>query len=490
MGSQGVELVAQQVAETPAVPTLPDLRLQKRRARVIEVLRDHPDQSYPQALGTDGDIEGFYRLVENRRVRPQGLLGPHYEEVVQRAASSDEVLIISDTTKVTHQTATLEGGFGPLSGGKKLGYHVHAALAVDAETHTPLGTLAMENWARKPRTDGGGKRNADKRWKAPDKESLRWLRTALTASKRLGDRARAIHVMDREADSYELFSALVSSGDGFVIRGNHDRKLASGQLSELAEAAETKFERSVYVSKRQANEMPAAQRKHPPRKSRWTRLSVKAFRVVLQSPPKLPDLPEQLELSLVYVVEEEPPEGEEPICWTLLTTEPVDTLEQIARVVDVYRGRWLIEEFFKAIKTGCRFEERLFESVHTSANALAVTMTFAYKMLVLRQVAQEEPTVPAKHVLDADRISLLRAIAKTQLDKRDRLPPRPTVADVLHVIARLGGFLRHNRRPGWLVLGRGWQKFLFLEAGDRMRRVRQGQAVSPVNWDLMAFEMD
>jgi IS4 transposase len=39
-----------------------------------------------------------------------------------------------------------------------------------------------------------------------------------------------------------------------------------------------------------------------------------------------------------------------------MTTEAVETAEQVAAVVDAYRARWLIEEFFKALKTGCGFE--------------------------------------------------------------------------------------------------------------------------------------
>ena len=41
----------------------------------------------------------------------------------------------------------------------------------------------------------------------------------------------------------------------------------------------------------------------------------------------------------------------EPVDWLLLTSEPIDTDEQILEVVDIYRARWLIEEYFSALKT-------------------------------------------------------------------------------------------------------------------------------------------
>ena len=32
-------------------------------------------------------------------------------------------------------------------------------------------------------------------------------------------------------------------------------------------------------------------------------------------------------------------------------------------------------------------------------------------------------------------------------------------------IARLGGFLKHNKRPGWQVLARGFEDLLVMEHG-------------------------
>jgi hypothetical protein len=53
------------------------------------------------------------------------------------------------------------------------------------------------------------------------------------------------------------------------------------------------------------------------------------------------------------------PPGAEPVAWVFITTEPLATVEQIRAVLEIYRTRWLIEEFFKALKTGCSLENRL-----------------------------------------------------------------------------------------------------------------------------------
>jgi hypothetical protein len=63
-------------------------------------------------------------------------------------------------------------------------------------------------------------------------------------------------------------------------------------------------------------------------------------------------------VNVVQVYEVEPPEGEEPVEWRLVTNEPMTTVGQVAAVVDHYRGRWTVEEFFKALKTGCAIETR------------------------------------------------------------------------------------------------------------------------------------
>ena len=52
----------------------------------------------------------------------------------------------------------------------------------------------------------------------------------------------------------------------------------------------------------------------------------------------------ELELNVVRVCESHTPAGAVPVEWILYTTEPVDTAEQLAQVVDIYRARWLIEE--------------------------------------------------------------------------------------------------------------------------------------------------
>ena len=140
--------------------------------------------------------------------------------------------------------------------------------------------------------------------------------------------------------------------------------------------------------------------------------------------------------------------------WTLTTTEPIATPADVLRIVDAYRARWVIEEFFKALKTGCSFERRQLGSYHALLNALAVSLPIASLLLRLRSVGRERPEAPARDVIDEKLLAILCTLA------RRPVPPAPTARDVMYAIAGLGGHLPRNGDPGWMTLGRGMEQLL------------------------------
>jgi len=170
-----------------------------------------------------------------------------------------------------------------------------------------------------------------------------------------------------------------------------------------------------------------------------------------------------ISLNIVYVLERRPPPGEPAVEWFLLTDLPTATSDQLAFVVDCYRGRWMIEEYFKALKTGCQYEKRQLESAHSLLNAMAVLAPVAWRLLLLRHLARNSPERSAAAALNPVQIDVLRAVAKRPM------PSRPTVKDALLAVAGLGGHLPRNGDPGWLVLGRGMHDLLLLELGWRAR---------------------
>jgi hypothetical protein len=180
-----------------------------------------------------------------------------------------------------------------------------------------------------------------------------------------------------------------------------------------------------------------------------------------------------LHVNVVTVDEIDVPQGEEPILWQLVTTEPVATTEDIERIVDAYRMRWVIEEFFKALKTGCAFEKRQLESYATLVNALAMFTVIAWRLLLLRFVARTEPESTATNALTERQVRVLQALS-TMPDAPVRVDipaTNPTAGDALFAVAQLGGHIQNNGAPGWLVLARGLESLLLVELGWRAREV-------------------
>lgn len=155
----------------------------------------------------------------------------------------------------------------------------------------------------------------------------------------------------------------------------------------------------------------------------------------------------------------------EPVEWTLLTTEPIESPADVERIVDIYRTRWLIEEYFKALKTGCSIEKRQLESKHSLLNALAVFIPIAWRLLRLRNLARDEAEAPATDALSDVQIEVLIATSKKR-----KLPLKPTVREALLAVAALGGNIKNNGEPGWMVLGRGYDRLLTMETAWRAAR--------------------
>ena len=170
----------------------------------------------------------------------------------------------------------------------------------------------------------------------------------------------------------------------------------------------------------------------------------------------------------VLVREVKAPRGVEPLEWMLLTKEPVGTLEQATTVVGYYEKRWLIEEFHKAWKSGCRVEHRPLQSLGNLERMMVITSHVAVRLLQLRSSADElGEKSSCEPILERDEWECLHAMAKPGKP----IPKRPPTARwALESIARLGGWQDTKRtgRIGWQTLWHGWDIFQNRFVGWRM----------------------
>ena len=445
---------------------LGDPRRVLRAQLVVGRLAAKPDASLPDALVTDAELEGAYRLFGNDQVSFEHLFDAHALGTAERARGSGLVLAIHDTTHCTFPHADPKE-VGYLNTGKP-GFPLHMTLLIDTrEWRRPLGLTHAEILPRSKAPRRGSKRRPSSHatGKDPDREFLRWQRGIdLTEARLIGTRAAVIHIADRESDSYALMATCLQQGQRFIFRARNNRNaLQAGArvpIRTLIEGAAVALEREVPLSRRLGASAPATRRTHPPREGRSARLGFSATSAKLCRPNIVgAHMPATIDVNVLHIFEQDPPDGQEPVDWLLYTTEPLDTVAQIEAVVDYYRCRWQIEELNKALKTGCVVQERQLESLAALTTMLALSLPIAVELLALRTLARADSTCPATTVLTTQQLAALRHMSHRPL------PKRPTIQDALWCIAGLGGHIKNNGPPGWQVLQRGMEKFVHFAAG-------------------------
>lgn len=434
---------------------LNDHRLDVRALGAVSRALAAPGDSFPNMMYDDAELEGFYRLMNNSAVSLRALLTPHYAATARRVtATARPVIVAHDTTAFSFGGEGERKGVGTIAN-HGTGFAAHAALALtfdglplgvlDVQTHTRFGKATTPSWKRDP----------------AHRESARWSRGVEGAMAHLGEQQDVVHVMDREADAYLLIDALLARKRSFVIRlSQGKRKIVDENYAELSDAIEViaaVTTRDAWISARSDyKRQHGAKATHPARQGREVHLAIGARQITFKagSDRKHATQPTR-DVNVVRVWEPKPVAGEPAVEWLLITNLPIATTAQLEHIVDCYRRRWCIEEFFKALKTGCAYEERQFESRHALENALALFVPIAAHLLLLRSLARATPDVPAATSLSCLQLQVLRAISR-----RFKLNEAPTVREALFAIAGLGGFLKRNGEPGWQTLGRGHERLL------------------------------
>lgn len=439
-----------------------DGRLDDRLRQILPRLASNPAQSFPEQMVTDGEQEALYRFLKNPKVTIDALLEGHRAQTQERMTGRSIVRIVHDTSEFMFK-GEREGL--PTVNKEAKGFSAHLSLAVAGDdSREPLGVLGLFPFFQKQELKGLTKSEKTKKYRETpraEKKSSRWETQAIETNGYLPSGIEAIHLMDQEADDYSVFSALCAASLRFVIRVESRRLTAeNSRVDDALALLPTTLLREVQISSRSKAQ---ASRPHPQRKARTTTLSVRASTITLTKPAStLEAAYDSVTLNAVHVFEVAPPAGEEPIQWMLFTTEPIGTVEEIAAVVDHYRARWIIEEYFKALKTGCSFEKRQLCSYEGLLRTLALFVPLAWTLLALRNLGRDDNPPPATKVFSPEQLRLLRAVLR---DRRRELPDNPTVRDAMLGIAALGGHIKNNGDPGWQVLGRGLHRFSEFEEG-------------------------
>lgn len=437
---------------------LGDRRLMQRLGTVASRAMAAPGAGFPQMMASDAELEGVYRLLNNERVTFAAVIAPHVEATLKRAADQGTCLVLHDTTSFEFGGETRRDGLGLMIGNGQ-GFFAHVSLAVaPGDARLPLGVCAIEHWSRQTRK---GSNHSPDTWRDPNRESLRWARQLeKVESLERPKNVSWVHVMDREGDIFDVLASARALKARFVIRSAHDRALHNdaGRIRERVAELPPAVRREIDLNARVDRDRPGVVRKrHPKRDARKANIAIAACTVDLR-PSHHAEHDHPVTVNLVHVWEPSPPTDQPPIDWLLYTTEPINDADDLVAIVDIYRSRWVIEEYFRVLKTGCAFERRQLESFHALLNALALFIPVAWQLLLARSLCRVEPNAPADSLLTPVQLKLIAHQLRLS-------SPPETVLDATYAVAKLGGHLRRNGMPGWQTLCRGYEALLIMGAG-------------------------
>jgi hypothetical protein len=430
---------------------LPDPRLVKRLMTLATDFAQHPTAAIPQACGSWDKTKAAYRFFDNDAVDPQDILAAHVQATLWRVRPHPIVLCAQDTTTLNYSTHPQTKGLGPISNNrdKTLGLFLHSTLAL-TPSGQPLGLLHAQGGARSRRHFG---RSSHQRNRTPraQKESQKWM-DSFTACQALACQCpdtTLVNVADREGDLYDLFQQALAPQAGpvvhLLVRAQHDRQVAHRQkyLWDFLAAQRVSARLKIKVPRKDGQP------------GRLATLGIRFASVTLRPPCLKEDQP-PLTLWAVEARELRPPKGAQPICWRLLTTLPVETVEAAVEKVRWYAQRWQIEVIHKVLKGGCQVEQRQLETAERLQRVVMVDLIVAWRVLGLCKAARQTAAG-----LASDWLSVAEWQALWCYVHERTKPPRrsPTVRQAVRWLAQLGGFLgrRHDGEPGPIVVWRGLQ---------------------------------
>jgi hypothetical protein len=404
----------------------------------------------------------FNRFLGNAKVTAERIIESWSESTVA-AVAGRHVLAIQDTSEIHFNTTSQRRrGLGEIGKGNSHGVLLHPMLAVDADDGTCLGLLSGEVWTR----EGRRTVSHDLR-ELSDKESRRWISTAVAAKPLLGGAAMVTVLGDRESDIFAFYASAAEQHYHVISRSMHDRRLADRAGLHQASDAMAAVDQRVIL-------LPA--RVQRPARSAHLELRFGAIELARPQAKSLCHLPESLPLAVVDVREVDADPGVEPLHWRLLTSHRLANEQDAWRIVEWYKQRWIIEQFFRVLKTqGFKLEDsqigtadRLLKLVAIAAKAAVITI----QLLQARDGSQQ----PAHIVFSADEVATLTALNQQLEAKSKRLKnphPPDSLAWTAWIIGRLGGWdgYRSSKPPGPITFKNGLEYFYAVAIGWSLRNV-------------------
>ena len=174
-------------------------------------------------------------------------------------------------------------------------------------------------------------------------------------------------------------------------------------------------------------------------------------------------------MNVVLVSEVDPPQGEQRIEWILMTTLPISTLNEILTIIEYYTCRWMIEVFFKTLKSGCKVESLQFEEMDRLLSCLGVYLIVTWRVLLICRLGRSQPDTSCELIFDE---SEWKSTCRIMHPKRALPKKPPSMNEMIRMVGELGGWVAtpgKTEMPGpqttWIGLqrvhdfARAWKMF-------------------------------
>lgn len=435
---------------------LGDARRTNRLVKFAAQVAGDPDASTPGQTEQWSDLKAAYRLIDNEKVRFDAIADPHWQHTRRRQPGT--YLISCDTTQIDFGWDNEAIGLGPLGKGGGRGFLLHSGLMIALETEEVVGLAGQKIRYRRPVP----KKESRTKRLARDRESHVWGELI----EQVGppdEGVQFIDVCDRGADNFEVYCKLLLNRHDWIVR--------AARLNRVVQYENEDMPLSDCLSKLPlAGTYKLTYRSHE-YGSRTAQIEVCFGAVMMPAPRQQSPWLRELGITLIVmnvveVREVNAPSGVEPLRWVLLTSLPVTTFNEAWTVIEHYEKRPIVEEFHKALKTGCRVEERQYETSERLEAITGLLSVTAVRLLQLRSAARETPERAAAEVVPRHWVTVLSCLrGGRQIE---------TVRDFYRQLAGLGGHMlrKCDGEPGWITLWRGFEKLhLALRAiGDYRRK--------------------
>lgn len=463
-------------AEHFAGAQLGDSRRRQRAERIGAAMSECPGKSIPELFEHPYDVKAAYTFYDRDEATPDNIQAGHRAKTRERMNRPGKYLLLEDTSTFSYSHRKDIPGFGPVGPKNSTkdcqGFHLHSTLAVrwpdnmrlkaGEEAERPpvqvLGVLHQQYHVRKKRRKKHDRSKKKRTVKRGELESQLWEESIHQTGPAPEDpKVEWIRVCDRGADIYEHIKDCIDGGYGFVNRAGKNRGLVD---PETGNSNGTLFD--VVRNSKAIGTFQLDLRARPGQPARTATLSVSITKIHIRSPYR-PGHPRgsqpTLECTVVRVYEENPPKGVKALEWILLTNQPAETLEEAIEIALFYSARWIIEEFHKGLKTGCKAEELQLEEAHRFFAAIAIMSLVALRLIHFREQFRIDPEAPAEESgLESIEIMILERKLKREIK---------TVKDAALAVGRLGGHMnrKSDGMPGWITLWRGMTKLNLLKQG-------------------------